>query len=163
MKNYVQSGESLTLTAGGTLTSGQGLLVGTVFGVVAEGVVSGQLYTLVLEGVFDLPKAASVTPAVGAKVYWDNTNGNVTTTSSGNSLIGVAVVRYDKSIEPGFDPTDNGTAFRQVRFEIRFTDLDTAPARGDTIGDGATTWTVANVETKPEVGSWMIAVEDLSG
>jgi predicted RecA/RadA family phage recombinase len=92
MKNYVQSGESLTLTAGGTLTSGQGLLVGTVFGVVAEAAVSGQLYTLVLEGVFDLPKAASVTPAVGAKVYWDNTNGNVTTTSSGNSLIGVAVV-----------------------------------------------------------------------
>lgn len=92
MKNYIQSGESLTLTAGGTLTSGQGLLVGTIFGVVAEAAVSGQLYTLVFQGVFDLPKAASVTPAVGAKVYWDDTNKNVTTTASGNTLIGVAAV-----------------------------------------------------------------------
>jgi hypothetical protein len=87
----------------------------------------------------------------------------VTFTPDAAQAVQVLAVRYDKSIEPGFDPTDNGTAFRQVRFEIRFTDLDAAPARGDTIGDGTTTWTVANVETKPEVGSWMIAVEDLSG
>lgn len=92
MKNYVQSAESITLTAAATLTSGQGLLVGTIFGVVSAAAVSGQLYTLVLEGVFDLPKAAGDTPAVGAKVYWNNTNFNVTTTSAGNSLIGVAVV-----------------------------------------------------------------------
>lgn len=92
MKNYVQEGDSLTLTAGANLTGGQGLLVGTLFGVVAETVLSGSLYTFAVKGVFDLPKAASVTPGVGAKVYWDDTAKNVTTTASANSLIGVAVV-----------------------------------------------------------------------
>lgn len=87
----------------------------------------------------------------------------VTFTQAPAGPVTVLAVRYDRSIEPGFDPTDNGAAFRQVRFEINFTELGVTPGKGDTIGDGTTTWTVANVETKPEVGSWMIAVEDLNG
>lgn len=72
----------------------------------------------------------------------------------------VRAVRYDKSIEPGFDPTEDGSAFRRVRFEIEFGQLPTRPVKGDGINDGATIWTVVEVEEKPEVGSWMIGVED---
>jgi hypothetical protein len=72
----------------------------------------------------------------------------------------VRAVRYDKSIEPGFDPTEDGSAFRRVRFEIEFGQLPTRPLKGDTINDGVTAWTVVEVEEKPEVGSWMIGVED---
>ena len=72
----------------------------------------------------------------------------------------VQAVRYDKSIEPGFDPTEDGSTFRRVRFEIEFARLPGRPAKGDTIRDGTTAWFVVEVEEKPEVGSWMIAVED---
>lgn len=90
MRNFIQPGDSLTLVAAAALTSGQGLLLGSLFGVVAETVSTGQIYTLVVAGVFDLPKAAAVTPAVGAKLYWDDTAKAVTTTVASNALIGVA-------------------------------------------------------------------------
>lgn len=74
----------------------------------------------------------------------------------------VRAVRYDKSIEPGFDPTEDGTAFRRVRFEIGFDQLPAGskPARRDRITDGNASWTVVEVETKPETASWMISVEE---
>lgn len=79
------------------------------------------------------------------------------------TIAGVWAVRYDKSIEPGFDPTEDGSTFRRVRFEIEFNQLPARPGKADIIDDGVTAWSVAEVEEKPEVGSWMIAVEDLSG
>ena len=92
MKNYVQPGDSITIAAPANVTSGQGLLVGATFGVIAATALSGQLVTLQITGVFDLPKVAAQTPAVGALLYWDDTNKNVTTTSSGNTKIGVCCV-----------------------------------------------------------------------
>ena len=77
----------------------------------------------------------------------------------------VRAVRYDKSIEPGFDPTEEGSAFRRVRFEIPFAELPagSAPARRDRISDGTQAWTVVEVETKAETGSWMLSVEQADG
>lgn len=76
------------------------------------------------------------------------------------AIADVRAVRYDKSIEPGFDPTEDGSAFRRVRFEIEFGLLPTRPVKGDVIHDGTTAWSVLETEDKPEVGSWMIGVED---
>jgi predicted RecA/RadA family phage recombinase len=42
------------------------------------------------EGVFDGTKKAGDTPAVGAKLYWDDTNKYLTTTSAGGVFVGVA-------------------------------------------------------------------------
>lgn len=89
MKNFVQRGENLTLTAPRALTSGAGFLVGSIFGVASNAAASGAPVVGVTEGVFDLPKAAGAITA-GAKVYWDNTAFNVTTTATNNTLIGVA-------------------------------------------------------------------------
>jgi predicted RecA/RadA family phage recombinase len=90
-KNFIQPGEVVTVAAPtGGVASGAGVLTGSLFGVTAYGAVEGADVEVATCGVWDLPKAASVTPGVGAKVYWDNTNKNVTTTASGNSLIGVA-------------------------------------------------------------------------
>ncbi len=90
MKNFVQSGNVVTLPAptGGVL-SGGGMLVGSLFGVAAYDAAQGAEVECALTGIFDLPKATGAI-TVGAKVYWDNTAKNVTTTASGNSLIGVA-------------------------------------------------------------------------
>lgn len=91
MKNFVQNGERITLAAPAAITSGDGVLVGDLFGVAEGSAASGADVVLVLEGVFTLPKAAGVI-ALGANVYWNTTNKNVTTTSSGNKLIGNAFV-----------------------------------------------------------------------
>ncbi|WCT73934.1 DUF2190 family protein [Sphingomonas naphthae] len=89
MKNFVQQGDNLDLVAPRNLTSGAAFLVGSIFAVASVDAVSGAALAGVTRGVFDLPKAAGAVTQ-GAKLYWDNTNFVVTTTASGNTLIGVA-------------------------------------------------------------------------
>lgn len=91
MKNYVQPGNTITLTAPYDVASGDGLLVGAMFGVAAGDAASGETVEAALVGIFDLTKAASQAWAVGDKVYWDNTAKVATKTASGNTAIGVAV------------------------------------------------------------------------
>ena len=90
MKNYVQPGNTITLTAPYAVTSGDGLLVGAIFGVAAGTAASGDPVETALEGVYDLKKVASQAWAVGDKIYWDNTAKNTTKTLTSNTLIGVA-------------------------------------------------------------------------
>ena len=91
MKNYVQPGATLTLTAPYAVTSGDGLLVGSIFGVAAGDAASGATVETALTGVFDLTKIGSQAWTVGAKIYWDDTNKRCTTVATDNTLIGVAV------------------------------------------------------------------------
>lgn len=91
MKNYVQPGNTLTLSAPYAVTSGDGLLVGSIFGVAAGDAASGATVETALTGVFDLTKIGSQAWTVGAKVYWDDTNKRCTTVATDNTLIGVAV------------------------------------------------------------------------
>ena len=91
MKNFVESGDQLTLAAPYDRTSGQGALIGSLFGVASGDVLSGASGVFLTKGVFDLVKIGSQAWTVGAKVYWDDTNKRCTTVASGNTLIGVAV------------------------------------------------------------------------
>lgn len=91
MKNYVQPGTTLTLTAPYAVTSGNGLLVGAIFGVAAGDAASGATVEAALTGVFDLTKIGSQAWTIGAKIYWDDTNKRCTTVATDNTLIGVAV------------------------------------------------------------------------
>lgn len=92
MQNYIQKGENLTVAAPYALTAGQGALVGALFGVATSTAANGADVVLVTRGVFDLTRAAAITVAQGANVYWDNAAKNVTTTSAANTLIGVCAV-----------------------------------------------------------------------
>lgn len=91
MKNYVQPGQTLTVAAPYALSSGDGALVGSLFGVASADADSGADVEIVTEGVFDLAKVGSQAWTVGARIYWDDTNKYCTTTASTNKLIGVAV------------------------------------------------------------------------
>lgn len=95
MKNFVQAGSNLTLTAPYAVTSGAGVKIGAIFGVAAGTAASGATVDVVTHGVFDLPKVSTDTFAVGAAVYWDDTAKLVTSTTSGNTKIGVAVAAAD--------------------------------------------------------------------
>lgn len=86
------AGAELVFTAGTGLTAGQGLLSGDAFGVVKATVSSGQEATLQVRGIFTLPKVSGDTFALHARVYWDNAQGKLTTTSSGNRSAGVVTV-----------------------------------------------------------------------
>lgn len=92
MKNYVQPGNTITLTAPYAVASGDGLLVGSIFGVAAGTAAVGESVEAALTGVYDLKKVASQAWAAGDKVYWDNTAKEATKTTTSNTLIGVAVV-----------------------------------------------------------------------
>ena len=88
MKNYIQNGVNLTLPAPEAVVSGQGVVVGSIFGIAAGDAASGADVDLVTEGVFELPKVGANAFALGAKVYFDDAT-NLATSS--NSYMGVAV------------------------------------------------------------------------
>lgn len=90
MKTYVQDGDKVVVAAPRALTSGEGALVGSMFGVAQSAAASGADVVLVTTGVVDITKVGSQAWTVGAKIYWDNTNFRCTTGASGNTLIGVA-------------------------------------------------------------------------
>lgn len=90
MKNFIQPGEEITLVAPYALTSGQGLLVGSIFGVASNDAAISTNVEARLEGVFLLTKATAQAWTQGALIYWDNAARNCTTTVATNKLIGVA-------------------------------------------------------------------------
>ena len=92
MKNYVQPGNTITLTAPYLVASGDGLLVGSIFGIATGGAALADPVEAALVGVFDITKVGSQAWAEGAKIYWDNTNKRCTTVATDNTLIGVAIV-----------------------------------------------------------------------
>lgn len=89
--NYIQDGDTLTLAAPYAVSSGGGALIGAIFGVALETLANGATGDFQTEGVFQLPKTSAQAWTVGAKIYWDDTNKVTTTTSTSNTLIGVAV------------------------------------------------------------------------
>lgn len=91
MKNYVGPGDTITAAAPYAVASGAGALIGTLFGVAQGAYDNAATGVFALTGVYDLAKAGSQAWAVGAAIYWDNTNKVCTTTASGNTKIGVAV------------------------------------------------------------------------
>lgn len=90
-KNFVQSGVNLTVPAPANVTSGAGVLVGSIFGIAAGDAASGEDLDLITEGVFEMPKVSALAISLGDKVYWDDTAKLVNKTASGNTLIGAAV------------------------------------------------------------------------
>ena len=91
MKNFVQPGNTITLTAPYALASGDGLLVGSIFGIAAGAAALGDPVGIALVGVFDITKVGSQAWTAGARIYWDDTNKRTTNVATSNTLIGVAV------------------------------------------------------------------------
>jgi predicted RecA/RadA family phage recombinase len=101
MKNYVQPGGTVTLIAPYAVSSGDGLLVGSIFGVASGNAESSAEVEATLVGVFDLKKVGTQAWAAGDKIYWDDTNKQTTKTATGNTLIGVAL----EAVAGGADDT----------------------------------------------------------
>lgn len=89
MKNFIQEGEVIDVTLSGTITSGDVVVAGSLVGVAQISGVSGDVIPVKLCGVYELAKATGALTQ-GAQVYWDNSAKKVTTTASGNTLMGYA-------------------------------------------------------------------------
>lgn len=90
MQNKTEEGKILTFTAGTSLTGGQALLVGDIFGVVEADAATGDLFALNIQGVFSLPKASSIAISQGQNVFWDATASKITPIGAGNRWVGKA-------------------------------------------------------------------------
>lgn len=99
MRNYIQPGHALTLAAPADVASGDGLLVGAIFGIASHDALTGAEVETQLTGVVEIAKAASQAWTVGARIYWDNTAKRATNVASGNTLIGVAVLAVGAGAE----------------------------------------------------------------
>ncbi|GAB4227821.1 MAG: DUF2190 family protein [Methyloligellaceae bacterium] len=91
MKNFIQAGDTVTLPAPYAVSSGDGALVGSIFGVAVMDAAQGDDVPLKTSGVFELPKAGSQAWDAGDLVYWDDGNKQCTSVDSGNVLIGAAL------------------------------------------------------------------------
>jgi predicted RecA/RadA family phage recombinase len=90
MQNFVQKGDVLTFTApSGGVVSGTGYLIGSLFVVAVVTAAAGDPFAGVVRGVATLAKASGAWTE-GAKLYWDDTAKNVTTTATSNKFIGHA-------------------------------------------------------------------------
>jgi len=88
--NFLQDNTVLNLTAPYACTSGQGMLVGALFGVCLTDIANGAVGAVATHGIATLPKLAGAAWAQGARVFWDNTLRQCDTTAAGDFCIGYA-------------------------------------------------------------------------
>ena len=97
---HVQPGKTMTYpnSSGATIASGKPVLVGVRLGVASVDIADGESGELMMKEVHSLPKASGAITQ-GAKLYWDadgspvvgeSASGCLTTTSTDNTLVGVA-------------------------------------------------------------------------
>lgn len=101
--------QRVSITAPYARSAGQGVLKGNLFGVALHDAANNAALEIVTTGTFTLAKKSADTPAIGAVVYWDNTNKELTTTSSSNYAVGVVVNAAGVSGETTVDCRLNGT------------------------------------------------------
>ena len=92
MKNFIGVGTRVTMTAAAVTTSGQPVLIGSLFGIAENAAAIGEPLVLVMNGIYDLTKTASQAWTVGQLIYWDVATSRVTNVVATNKLVGVAVL-----------------------------------------------------------------------
>ena len=95
---YWQKGEVLDYKASASVKNGDVVSLGTRIGVAGEDILQGETGHLHVVGVFEMPKAAGAV-TMGAALYYNATDGNITTTSSGNVSAGYAAAPADSADE----------------------------------------------------------------
>jgi predicted RecA/RadA family phage recombinase len=101
-KNFVQEGETIDLlvednTDAVTINSGDGFVVGSIFGVAIKDVAPGETGPFKVTGVWDLAKTTGEAYTVGQRIYWVASTGKTTGTAGSNKLIGVAVAAAESA------------------------------------------------------------------
>ena len=94
MKNYIQPGRTVTVAAPlGGVTSGQPVMIGSLFGVCSTTQAETVDVEIDTEGVFELAKVTTDVIAAGDKLYWSSGVSKLTNVAGTGSkpLVGLAV------------------------------------------------------------------------
>lgn len=90
-KTYKYAGEHLTVTAPAALVSGEMFAIGSLFMVALHAAANGAEVVGATEGVWTLTCNADDVIAVGAPLYFDASEDELTLTAAGNIYAGIAV------------------------------------------------------------------------
>lgn len=93
---YVQKGESIDYRPSAAVAAGDVIVQGNLVGIARLDIEAGTLGALAVVGVFEIAKATGAV-TVGAALYWNATNKNVTTTATSNTYIGKAVTAAESA------------------------------------------------------------------
>lgn len=75
---YKQRGDILNITPAAPINAGEVVVLDQLIGVAKTDIAAEALGSLALTGVFAMAKSASAEIAIGAQLYWDEANGQVT-------------------------------------------------------------------------------------
>lgn len=89
MKNFVKSGDVIEFTATAAVASGEGVLLGQLFGYSAGAVALGEKGSLQVEAEVIAKKLATDVMAVGAAVNFDNTTKEVKLAAGDKAGVGI--------------------------------------------------------------------------
>ncbi len=92
MAQFIGNGNAVDFTPAADTPAGTVVVYGDRIGVTKRDIVADNLGALHFTGEYDFAKAVGASEAIAEKavVYWDESEGQITTTSSGNTLAGVA-------------------------------------------------------------------------
>ena len=88
---FISDGLLIDFTPASAIAAGEVVVQGDLIGIASRAIAANQRGSLCVRGVFDCTKNTGVAYTVGLLLYWDNTNKVVTTTASGNKLLGKVV------------------------------------------------------------------------
>lgn len=89
--NKIAEGNVLNFTASGAITVGDVVVMGNTPGVaLIAAAVSGDVVSVAIEGIFELPKNTGVPFTQGEILYWDDSADELTTVASTHEIIGRA-------------------------------------------------------------------------
>lgn len=93
MASTVSVGFRADYTPSADVAVGAVVVQNKLVGIADRPLPANKLGSIAVYGIFSIPKATSAGSAIGAgaEVYWDSTNSRVTTTASGNVLVGKTV------------------------------------------------------------------------
>lgn len=107
MKKFIQTGDIITVTAPvGGVQSGDGLLIGSLFGIAAVTATEGESVEIATRGVYALPKDPAAVIAVGDRVAWDDAAKQIKPPAVGLYPVGIAT-----------EAAGNGVATVRVRLD----------------------------------------------
>jgi predicted RecA/RadA family phage recombinase len=91
MKTFIQNGDVITVTAPtGGVVSGDGVIVGSLFGIAALTAAEGEPVEIATRGVYVLPKESTAIIAAGAPVAWDASAKRIDLPDTGLYPVGIA-------------------------------------------------------------------------
>ncbi len=92
MKTFVQPGRSITVAAPtGGVSSGDGVLIGNLFGIAQGDSLATEDVEILTEGVVEIAKTSALAISVGDRLFWDGTNKVVNKTATAQVCVGIAV------------------------------------------------------------------------